>query len=69
MFRNEKEKWKLKIIHDTTSISKNQFNQLIPKGFNRTDFKVEIVRQFALNEGIERNHSLHYFHQRIENWD
>jgi hypothetical protein len=61
-------KWKLKTLNDTTSISKNQFNQLVPKGFNRTDFKVEILQQFALNEAIERNHSLNYFNQRVENW-
>jgi hypothetical protein len=62
-------KWKLKVaFNDTTSISKNQFKQLLPKGYNRTDFKVEIIRQFALNEAVERNHSLKYFNQRIENW-
>ena len=61
-------KWKLKALSDTTSISKNQFNQLVPKGFNRTDFKVEIIRQFSRVEGIERNQSLQYFNQRVENW-
>lgn len=58
-------KWKLKMIQDTTTISKEQFQQLIPKSFNRTDFKVEIVKQFALAEAILRNHSLDYFNQRI----
>ena len=50
-----------KRIRTTDNITKEKFNQLIPKNMLRTDFMQEILKYFDVEIAKERNGSFGYF--------
>jgi len=54
---------KLKISYEpTNNISKEQFNDLIPKKFDsRTDFMMEILKSYSIETAKQKNKSFKYF--------
>lgn len=50
-------------IKTTDSITKEQFNNLIPRKFrySRMDFMIEILKCFSIEMGRQRNKSFRYF--------
>jgi hypothetical protein len=49
----------------TEDISKKQFNNLIPKGFDsRIDFMLEILKYFSIKIAKQKNKSFRYFLQK-----
>lgn len=56
------EKYKITQTVDTEYITKEQLVGLMPKSFlTKTDFLVEILKDFDVEEGRKRNKSLNYF--------
>jgi len=57
---------KLRIARTSTDdITKEQFNQLIPKNATRTEVMIDILMNYHLDVAQERNKSLQYF---LEKW-
>ncbi len=54
-------KLKLKFLKDTQKVNKEKFNTLIPLSFIRTDFMVELLKTFSIEEAKSRNDSFCYF--------
>lgn len=55
-------KFSIKPFQDTENIGKERFMKLIPKQFmSKTDFMVEILKEYDLNVGRKQNSSLNYF--------
>ena len=52
---------KIKYIHCTENITKEKFDQMIPKKMDRINFMIEILKKFNLEEAILRNNSLKVF--------
>jgi len=50
-----------KIPKTTDEVTKEQFNSLIPKKFDRIDFMQEILKNFSLEIAMQKNKSLRYF--------
>lgn len=59
-------KFKIKPLTLTNKISKEQFNNLIPKKFDsRIDFLLETLNLFSIKIAKQRNNSFDYFHKKI----
>lgn len=55
-------KFKIKELKETELIDKEQFIDLIPRRFqNKTDFLIEIIKEFDIETGINKNNSMKYF--------
>jgi hypothetical protein len=55
-------KYKLKSHKDTNTLTKEQFNQLIPKQFDsRIDFMSEILKHFSIPIAKKKNMTFRYF--------
>ncbi len=55
-------KLKVKVPLRTDDITKEDFNNLMPKQFlNRTDFMVEILQRFSITTAESKNSSFRYF--------
>lgn len=52
---------KIKYIYYTEDITKEKFDQMIPKKMDRINFMIEILKKFNLGEAILRNNSLNIF--------
>ncbi|MCP4356959.1 MAG: hypothetical protein GY796_02945 [Chloroflexi bacterium] len=52
---------KLSPVKTTNTLTKEQFNQIIPFQFQRTDFMVEVLKQFSLDTAVTKNNSFRYF--------
>ncbi len=49
----------------TDTLSKEDFNNAIPNRFSsRTDFMIEVLKVFSLEEALERNNSIKYFTEK-----
>lgn len=56
------DKYKIPIFDDTNTITKEQFNNLIPQKFvSRIDFILEILKNFSIEIAKKRNRSFRYF--------
>lgn len=62
--RSHCERLKIKYVKDTEKVNKEKFNNIIPKTFIRTDFMIEILKVFSIEEAKERNNSFLYFHSK-----
>jgi hypothetical protein len=57
----------LPILTNTEALTKEEFERMIPKTFiSPNDFMVEILKEYVLKEGQERNNSLNYFIGKLE---
>lgn len=57
----EAEKFKIRTFSETDTITKEQFNALIPKTFDsRIDFMLEILRIFSIEIAKQKNRSFRY---------
>ncbi len=66
--KNNLKKYQIKEVKNTEIIDKETFYSLVPKQFqNKTDFMIEIIKHFDLNEGISKNKSLRYFFNKLQN--
>jgi hypothetical protein len=52
---------KIPIHVNTDTITKEQFNRLIPKKFDRRDFMLEILNCFSIRVAKQKNRSFKYF--------
>ncbi len=60
-------KYKIKGFKNTELIDKEQFIRLIPSQFqNKTDFLIEIIKEFDIETAKNRNNSLKYFITKLE---
>jgi len=58
-------KWKIKPIIDTNSLTKEQFNRLIPPHFTyRLPFMWEILKHFQIETAKKKNISFNYFFEK-----
>ncbi len=48
----------------TDNIAKEDFNRLVPKKFDRSDFMMEILKCFCFETAKKRNKSFNYFSQK-----
>lgn len=57
---------KLKITRflDTNTITKEQFDNILPKRMNRIDFMIELVKEYSIKDAIECNKSFKRFVQK-----
>jgi hypothetical protein len=55
---------KLSSIEPSDSITKEQFNVIIPKNFQRRDFLIELLKNFSFKFAIKQNTSLKYFAEK-----
>ena len=56
---------KLKSVQDTSSLTKEQFNQLIPAKFSsRRDFMSELLKLFSMATAVQKNNSFRYFAEK-----
>lgn len=62
----EAEKLGIPIFSNTDNITKEQFDNLIPKKFSRIDFMLEVLRNFSIKTAKQKNGSFRYF---IEKYD
>lgn len=55
-------KFKIKYINKTNDITKEKFDAMIPKNYSnaRISFMIEILKEFKIEEAIERNESFQY---------
>ena len=61
------EKLRLPIFKTTNSVTKEQFNGLIPEKFDsRIDFMLEILKHFSLRTAKQKNDSLRYFIEKYQ---
>jgi hypothetical protein len=57
----------LPFFENTETLTKEEFERMIPKSFiSPNDFMVEILKEYVLEEGQERNNSLNYFIGKLE---
>lgn len=57
---------KISTFRDTDNITKEKFNQLIPKKFDsRIDFMTEILKRFSVEIARKKNKSFNYFMSKI----
>lgn len=55
------------VFKDTNTITKEEFNDSIPKKFSsRVDFLIEILKVFSIDVAKQKNNSFRYF---IEKWN
>jgi len=55
----------IKPLNDTNEITKENFDELIPKKFaSRIDFMQELLTSFKMDIAITKNKSLDYFTQK-----
>jgi len=54
-------KIKIGLLKNTDEITKEKFNDLIPKKFERRDFMVEILKFFNIDIATHKNRSFKYF--------
>lgn len=54
-------KMKIKYIENTEEVTKEKFNSLIPENANRTNFMIDILKNYDIDEAINRNSSFNYF--------
>ncbi len=60
-------KFKIRELKETELIDKEQFIDLIPRKFqNKTDFLIEIIKEFDIETGINKNNSMKYFITKLE---
>ena len=60
--KKSSEQLKLKSFHDTNSLTKEQFNQLIPSKYDsRRDFMSELLKRFSMQTAVSKNKSFRYF--------
>lgn len=55
---------KLSPFEPSDSITKEQFNAIIPKKFQRRDFLIELLKNFSFDFATKQNRSLHYFAEK-----
>lgn len=56
---------RLKLNHDTSFLTKEQFNQLIPANFSsRRDFMSELLKLFSIATAVQKNNSFRYFAEK-----
>jgi len=61
----EAERFKIPIFSVTDTITKERFNELIPKEFgSRIDFMLEILKIFSIELATQKNRSFGYFIQK-----
>jgi hypothetical protein len=59
-------KFKIKAFEETESTNKEDFEKMIPKNFaSKTDFMVEILKTYSIENAIEYNASLGYFKRKF----
>jgi len=57
----------LPFFQNTETLTKEEFEKMIPKTFiSPNDFMVEILKEYVLDEGKEKNASLNYFIGKLE---
>lgn len=59
--QQDSQKLGIKFISLTDSITKEQFDSLIPKGFSRLDIMLEILQRFDKTSALQRNTSYRYY--------
>lgn len=58
---------KIEAAHNADTITKEQFNELIPAAFqNRIDFMAGILKQFDIKKAAEENASFRYFLDKLD---
>lgn len=57
---------KISTVTTTDTITKEQFNRLIPKNESRIDFMSEILKCFSLGIAIQKNTSFNYFVEKYK---
>jgi hypothetical protein len=58
---------RIKQFENTDTITKEQFNSLMPKEFNsRIDFMSEILKHFSINKAKKKNTSFRYFLEKYD---
>ncbi|URZ15816.1 hypothetical protein [Clostridium felsineum] len=64
--KENSKKMKIKYFSNTDNITKEKFNNIIPKKYSsRLSFMIEILENFDLEEGVRKNKTLYYFHDFI----
>jgi hypothetical protein len=59
-------KFKMKIFEETESISKEEFEKMIPRNFaSKTEFMFEILKTYSIDKATELNASLKYFQRKF----
>ncbi|MDY0209384.1 MAG: hypothetical protein RBR48_04310 [Bacilli bacterium] len=56
-----------KIYHRTEYLAKENFNAMIPYGFRRYQFMIEILKHFDKLEGTKNNVTFKYFYRNFNN--
>ena len=51
----------IRCLENTNDVTKEQFNTLIPKRFDRIDFMLEVLKNFSIETAKEKNISFKYF--------
>ncbi|WAM34000.1 hypothetical protein [Caldicellulosiruptor morganii] len=51
-------------IGNTEKLSKEDFNKFIPRNFDRTDFMIELTKNFSIEKAKNRNASFKYFMEK-----
>ncbi|WP_039767505.1 hypothetical protein [Caldicellulosiruptor sp. F32] len=51
-------------ISNTEKLSKEDFNKFIPRSFDRTDFMIELTKNFSIEKAKNRNASFKYFMEK-----
>ncbi len=57
-------KLKLPAFEPSDSITKEQFDAIIPKKFQRRDFLIELLKNFSFDFATEQNKSFKYFAEK-----
>lgn len=56
----------IRTFHNTNNITKEEFNNLIPKRFDsRIDLMVEILKRFSVETAKQKNRSFNHFMSRV----
>ena len=56
----------LRPLSNTNNVTKEQFNNLIPKKFDsRIDFMIEVLKRFSIETAKQKNKSFEYFMSKI----
>jgi hypothetical protein len=57
-----RKKFNIKPFIGTDTVTKEEFEKIIPKNFgSKTDFMIEVLKEYSLNEAMHFNRSFHYF--------
>lgn len=63
--RSSKFDYEIKISSPTDFVTKEEFNKEMPKNFDSlTDYLVEILKIYSLEQAVLNNNSLNYFHNK-----